>query len=146
VSGNYYVVSNHGVGSQYEAQQGKPLVTLYLLDDLAAGIGALGFVAPPGVSPPSVPSGTLRSFPYTQSQLGLNYAITDFGGLNLSQTVGFLVVPAHDPPPDPSGPIAGTAYAMTRSSAQGEVPKLFGFVPNANPSIAPSVISASMPA
>ncbi|HKA87076.1 MAG TPA: hypothetical protein VKE22_05385 [Haliangiales bacterium] len=142
VSGNYYAVSNHGIGSEVDSP--KPLVTLYLLDDLAQGVGAVGFVAPPNVNPPPVPAGTLRSFPYTQSQLGLPYQVTDFGP-GQHTTVGFLVVPTHNQPPDPAGPIPGTAYVMSKSSGEGEVPTLFGFVPNSNPSIAPTVIAAAMP-
>jgi hypothetical protein len=142
VSGNYFVVSNHGAGSTYEYDNDKPLIMLYVMDDLARGIGNVGFVAPPSVMPPAVPAGELRSFGYRQAQLlpSLPYSRDDFA----NGAPGFLVVPTHDDPPDPSGPLAGTAYVMSRS-AHGEVPTLFGFVAGSDGSVAPTVISASMP-
>jgi hypothetical protein len=146
VSGNYYVVSYHGESSYAEYDAHKPVVTLYLLDDLAAGVGAIGF-SPAPVVPWLAPTVAPRSFGYGLAQLpSLPYQRSDFGpGQNTS--VGFLVVPTHDEAPDPQGPLLGTAYVMTKSSDEQDVPQLLGFVPSpSNPSAAPTVMSASMPA
>lgn len=114
VSGNYFVASYQNLGDDT-----KPLVTLYDMDDLAAGA-----LAP-------------RQFSYTQAQLGagngspgpLPWTATDYA----NNAVGLLVVPTHDDPVPSSFPTVpasyGTAFVLSRS-ADGQASRLFAFRPN----------------
>ncbi len=123
VSGNYLVMSHHGLEAVKEAQAGKPLVTLYSMDDLAAG----------------KPNPT--SFSYLDSDMGITYTDDDYN----CSAVGFVALPTHDVPTDPHGSLWGAAYAVRRS-AHGENPSLVAFFPGATATTKPTVALAPMPA
>jgi hypothetical protein len=133
VSGNYFVASYHGETSTPD--EGKPLVTLWDMDDLAAG------AAQP------------RQFGYTMAQLGAGAGSPGplpWTSSDLTGAVGFLVVPSYDPLPAaaPSNPaVYGSAFVLSRSVDTGEIPRLFAFIPSAtgDRNAAPTVTEASMP-
>jgi hypothetical protein len=134
VSGNYFVASYHGETSLNDLA--KPLVTLWDMDDLAAG----------AASP--------RQFGYTESQLAagsgspgpLGWTQDDF----VNRGVGFLVVPSYDPLPSTSSSFPaqyGTAFLLSKAAHPGDVPRLFAFTPSAtgDRNAAPHVSETSMP-